>query len=69
MRYRLLLILLIVVSTGCEEKKKKMSAAEEARIMRELQAIERSANAGIKDANDFLYGRGNTKPVDVRVRP
>lgn len=69
MRYRPLLIVLIVVSTGCEEKKKKMSAAEEARIMRELQSIERSANAANKDANDFLYGRGNTKPVDVRVVP
>lgn len=36
-------------------------------LLRDLQDNLRNTKAATRNAQDFLYGKGNSKPVDVRV--
>ena len=54
-----------VVSSAKKSNNSKEFAKQQ--LLRDLQDNLRNTKAATRNAQDFLYGKGNSKPVDVRV--
>jgi hypothetical protein len=79
MKFLLLAIVPVVLFSGCtktETKEERIARIREElekdprirQLNRQLEDSIRDTQRANKELDDFIYGKGNTKPVDVRIR-